>query len=459
MTHASLEEKLQRVGDAVKMLRDSPSNRFKFPYPDQHTTWQEEQEAWMKTAVLFDQSHHMTDVYFRGPDTVRLLSDLGTNSFTGFGRDRAKHYIACNEDGHMIGSAVLFGLEDDEVNVVGPTACANWLQYHVETGDYDVEVTRDERTADNAGPRLTFRLEIEGPHALAIVERANGGPIESPGFFRMTHFKLGGRPVRALVHTMVGLPGAESMGFEIWGPIEDSERCFEALLEAGRDLGIVRGGALAYYTGSIEAGYMAQPTPAIYTGENLRPYREWLSGSGYEAGLSVGGSFAPERVQDLYMTPFEFGYGHLVKFDHDFVGRDALEGLAEEPHRRKVWLRWSDEDVARVYESSLFGGENRAKFLETPLARYARVHHDAVMADDELAGISTMPGYTVNAASWMSPAMVDEEHARDGAELRLIWGEENGGTRKRSVERHVQTDVRVTVSTQSLVAAQAGSPS
>jgi vanillate/3-O-methylgallate O-demethylase len=50
----------------------------------------------------------------------------------------------------------------------------------------------------------------------------------------------------------------------------------------------------------------------------------------------------------------------------------------------------------------------------------------------------------------MSVAFLDEQDAKDGRELRLLWGEENGGTSKLGVEPHVQTDVRVTVSTKPL---------
>lgn len=447
MPSESLEARLARFENPVKMLRDSPSSRFKFPYPDQHTTWQVEQESWTKTAVLFDQSHHMTDVYFKGPDVVRLLSETGTNSFDGFGRDRAKHFVACNPDGKIIGTAVLFGLEDDEVSLVGPAAAANWVQYQAEVGGYDVEVVRDERTADNPGRRLTFRYELEGPRVWDIVERANGGPIERPKFFRMTSFTLGGIPVRALSHTMIGLPGSDAMGLEIWGPIEHQARCLEALLEAGAEFGMVRGGALAYYTGSIESGYMAQPTPAVYTGESMRGYREWLAGDGYEGKLSVGGSFVSTDIEDYYVTPYGFGYGHLVRFDHDFIGRTALESVKDAKHPKKVWLRWNDDDVRRVYASSLFDGERRAKYLETPLARYARVQVDDVRYGDESVGFSTLCGYTVNAGAWISVAMVAPEHAVDGTELTLVWGEENGGTAKQTVEPHVQTEIRVTVFT------------
>ena len=38
----------------------------------------------METSALFDQSHHMLDLQIEGPDTIRLLSDLGVNSFENF---------------------------------------------------------------------------------------------------------------------------------------------------------------------------------------------------------------------------------------------------------------------------------------------------------------------------------------------------------------------------------------
>lgn len=448
----SLEARIRRSsGDVVRMLRDAPARRFQSPYPDQHGNWQDEQEAWKKTAVLFDQSHHMTDVYFKGPDVVRLLADTGTNSFNGFGRNRAKHFVACNYDGQIIGTAVLFGLDEDAVSLTGPAAAANWVQYQAEIGGYDVEVVRDERTADKRGaPRLTFRYEIEGPHAWDIVEAAQGGSIERFPFFQMADISLAGRPVRALSHTMVGIPGSETMGLELQGAAEDEAVCLEALLRAGEEYGLVRGGALAYYTGSLEAGYMAQPTPAVYTGDRMRPYREWLGGDGYEARLSIGGSFCPRSIEEYYVTPWDFGYEHLVKFDHEFIGRDALQARARQPARKKVWLRWNDEDVVRLYASSLFGNGQRAKYLETPLARYARVMCDVVEIDGRPAGFSNMTGYTVNIGSWASLAMLDQADAIDGAEVEIVWGEENGGTRKLTVERHVQTRVRATISTRPL---------
>ena len=55
-------------------------------------------------------------------------------------------------------------------------------------------------------------------------------------------------------------------------------------------------------------------------------------------------------------------------------------------------------------------------------------------------------GYSFNEGKMLTLAMVDAEHAEPGAELNLVWGEENGGTSKPTVERHVQTELKAVVS-------------
>ena len=45
----------------------------------------------------------------------------------------------------------------------------------------------------------------------------------------------------------------------------------------------------------------------------------------------------------------------------------------------------------------------------------------------------------------LSLGVVDPD-VKVGDELTLVWGEENGGTKKTTVERHKQTEIRVKVS-------------
>jgi vanillate/3-O-methylgallate O-demethylase len=135
-----------------------------------------------------------------------------------------------------------------------------------------------------------------------------------------------------------------------------------------------------------------------------------------------------------------------VRFDHDFVGRPALEALAGQPHRRKVWLRWNPEDCGKVLASSLFDGKNRAKYLKQPYTDYGISQNDTVLMNGRVVGVSTYSSYTVNIGSFASIGLIDEGDAKDGAEVTLIWGEPDGGTSKPNVERHVQREIRATIS-------------
>ena len=78
MAYRNLEEKLQAVGSAVDMARNSQIGPYVYPaVPSEFSNWTDEQVAWRETAALFDQSHHMTDLYVEGPDVVKLLSRPG----------------------------------------------------------------------------------------------------------------------------------------------------------------------------------------------------------------------------------------------------------------------------------------------------------------------------------------------------------------------------------------------
>ena len=61
MRAESLEQKIQRLGGAVAMLRNGLSGPPPFPMRAEYSNWRDEQQAWSTTAVVFDQAHHMTD--------------------------------------------------------------------------------------------------------------------------------------------------------------------------------------------------------------------------------------------------------------------------------------------------------------------------------------------------------------------------------------------------------------
>jgi Glycine cleavage system T protein (aminomethyltransferase) len=200
----------------------------------------------------------------KGPDVIRLLSDLGVNSFATFAVNKAKQFVACNPDGYVIGDAILFYLDENTVSLVGRPSVHNWVQYHAETGDYDVTCERDERTAVNpTGKRKLYRYQVQGPNALKVLTKANGGTLPEIKFFNMGELTIGGHTVRALHHGMSGAPG-----MELFGPWDEAEDVRAAIVEAGDEFGLKQVGSRVYATNTLESGWIPCPLPAVFTGDD-----------------------------------------------------------------------------------------------------------------------------------------------------------------------------------------------
>ncbi|HLI85410.1 MAG TPA: hypothetical protein VKV17_15955 [Bryobacteraceae bacterium] len=439
-----MEALLERVGNPVDLLRNSQIGAYVYPVvPAEYSNWRDEQRAWRDSCVLFDQSHHMANLYIEGPDAVKLVSYLGFNSFAKFPVDRAKQLAPCSYDGFIIGDGILFHLEPNRVVFVGRAPAVSWIQFHAQTGGFNVKTTQDDRSPSNPGGkpvvRTCWRFQVQGPNAWKLLEKLNGGPIPEIKFFDMGYINLAGRKVRALRHGMAGAPG-----LEIWGPYEEREEIRAAIVEAGKEFGLVQVGARAYATNTLESGWIPSPLPAVYSGAKMKAYRQWLPANGYEGTGSIGGSFDSSNIEDYYVTPYEMGYGPFVKFDHDFIGREAMEKMAQKPHRKKVTLAWNSEDVLKVF-ASLFEQGDPYKYIDLPLSNYSSASYDKLLIRGKLAGLSMFSGYSYNERSMLSLGIVEPD-VKVGTEVTLVWGEPGGGTKKTTVERHKQIEIRAVVS-------------
>jgi len=442
MKPANLEQAIKAAGDPVTMLRNSQAGPNVYPgVPAEYTNWRDEQQAWQQTCVLYNQSYHMADLAVEGPDALKLLNYLGVNSFKGFAIDKAKQFVPCSHDGYVIGDVILFYLGENKFNLVGRAPVLNWVTFHAETGDYDVKVELDQRWAlrtDNR--RKSYRFQIQGPNAMQLTAKALGKAPPDLKFFNMTTVKIAGKSVRALRHGMAGQPG-----FEFFGPWDDGEAVRQALIEAGKEFGLRLVGGRAYSSNTLESGWVPSPLPAVYSGDSMKTYREWLPSSSYEANASLGGSLYSDDIRDYYFTPWDLGYGFFTKFDHDFIGRAALEKIANNDHRKKVTLALDNDDALRCIGEQLFK-KDRTKYMDFPSAVYSMHPFDRVVADGKTAGVSTWIGYSSNERRMLTLAVLDPEFAEPGTEVTLIWGEEGGGSKKPTVEKHRQSEIRAIVS-------------
>src|ERR1700759_2579244 len=120
MTPSNLQDVLDASGNTVELLRNSEIGAYVYPVVAyEFSNWRREQKAWAQTAVLFDQSHHMVNLYIKGPDALKLISDTAINSVANFPVNTAKQYVPSAPNGGVIGDGILFPLEENHVVFVG----------------------------------------------------------------------------------------------------------------------------------------------------------------------------------------------------------------------------------------------------------------------------------------------------------------------------------------------------
>ncbi|MFA1612518.1 hypothetical protein [Halobellus rubicundus] len=163
-----------------------------------------------------------------------------------------------------------------------------------------------------------------------------------------------------------------------------------------------------------------------------------------EANYGIAGSFDANDISEYYLDPVALGYEHIIDFDHDFIGKDALRDKVENPDRTRVSFIWNDEDVIDIYASLFEPGESH-KYLELPNPTVAGpvAHYDQIEKDGDPVGILKEFGYLYPERAMIGVGVIDVELAEPGTEVTIIHGQEQSP--RPSVERHVNTEVRATV--------------
>ncbi|GAA1940283.1 aminomethyl transferase family protein [Agromyces allii] len=404
----SLQQAIDQAGSPVRLLWKPGAAPWKPPIvDDEYAGWAAEQTAWRSGVTISDLSFHMSDTFLNGPDAARLLSDVSANNIEVFAIGQAKQFVPVTASGNLVTDGILLRDGETSYKLSGVPAAQNWVTHHAAAGGYDVEFETDpDRSFTPGDPRL-FRLQVQGPAALELVERAFGGPLPEIRFFHSTEVSLGGVTFRALRHGMAGQPG-----YEFIGSYEHHDLVKGALLDAGAELGVVHVGALAYATNGIESGWIPAPTPAIYTDPTLAAYRAGLGLFTYEGQNPLSGSYYSDDIADYYTSPWELGYGRSISFNHDFIGRDALQAARDEVRRTKVTLEFDRADA-----SELLGDDSAY------LNDYGR---HRIEVDGRLVGTTFQSARIAPVGTVLALALVEHAAAEPGTRVEVVWGEHPG---------------------------------
>lgn len=380
-----------------------------YAVPFEYSGWRNEVMSWKNTCYLHSGLNPSFAYRIKGPDALKLLSDISVNSYATFAVGALRHAIMCNEDGLVVAHGVVLRIAEDEFvsHYLGA-----WTDYKLRTGRYDAtgEFVSDE-----------FIMQLAGPRSLEVLEGATGHCLHNLRFARHCTATIDGFGVRVL---RVGMAG--TLGYELHGKMRDVRAIYTALIRAGEPFGIVKLGRTAYTMNHTENGFPQlfvhfpaplheDPSFLAHQGESWKRRRPPL----------LSGSMG-EDIRLRYRNPVEVGWARMIKFDHEFIGRDALEIEVADPRRRMVTLEWNSEDVVDVYASQFRQGEHYLPMEANHASQYKgrhQLHADQVLLDGMPVGVSSGRMYSYYYRRVISLCSVDVAHGALGTELTVLWGD------------------------------------
>ncbi|MBX6329091.1 MAG: aminomethyl transferase family protein [Pseudolabrys sp.] len=390
-------------------MRATPPGYFtvRWGLPE-YTDWMDESLSWKEACYIGDWSF-LWERRFRGPDVLRLFSDISVNSFAKFEVGQSKHVIHCNRDGKVIHEGILSRLDHEEFMLFGRGTF--WADYTLRHGRYNASSEVDD----------WFNFQVSGPKSIYVIEKASGQSLRDVRFMHFGKIRIRGHEVLALRQGMAG-----ELGYELQGPKAYAQDVYEAILEAGREFGIRRLGGRTVFINHLEACFPTIITdylPAIF-GDDMREYLTEFRAAmpAYAVTFNIAGSFEADDISAWYRSPVELGWAKNVKFDHDFVGRKALEEEVAKPKRTMRTLIWNEEDVIDVY-ASLFRGGEPYDFMDMPRDQRGFMWADKVMKEGKLVGVATSRGYSFYFRQMLSLCVIDVEHSAPGTQVTVIWGQ------------------------------------
>ena len=275
----------------------------------------DEHHAVRKAAGLFDVSH-MGEIHVHGEGATEFLQRITPNNVAKLKHGQAHYTGLLTEKATYVDDLLIYRLGDEDYLVVVNASNLDkdfaWMQEHhgkfCSSGPCALENVSDDYAL----------LALQGPKAPEILARHTEVDLDAMKYYRFAQAEVCG--VRALI-SRTGYTG--ELGFELYLSPDDAPGVWDALLESGKDDGL------------LPAGLGARDTLRL------------------EAGMALYGHEIDDTV-----TPLEADLGWVVKFKKgDFIGRDVLVEQKENgPPRKMIGFEIQGRGIARQ-GYSVFHGE------------------------------------------------------------------------------------------------------
>lgn len=399
--------------------------------PWEYRGWQVETLSWKESCYIHAfLSDCCGAIPVKGPDAEKLMSHMCVNSFTldKFPVGRAKHVIACAPNGNISAHGMCLRLAEDEflTYFLEPNVDAHCL-----SGKFDVEAVQPDYESD-------FIFQLAGPCALEVVENALRQDIHDLKFMQFINATILGYEVRVL---RMGMGG--SLAYEIHGPMDHIFEIYDEIVRVGEAYGLVKLGALSYMCNHTENGfpqimehfmgdwYQDPELAALFESSDADAGAEAVESNTQGVGfdeVQLRGSLADMGLEAYYLNPIEAGWGRFIDWNHDFVGKEALRCIADDPRtRRVVTLEWDKEGVLSTFATYLDDEEGVSNLMRFPQDYEdnpcANLADKVVDSEGNYIGKSTGRIYTLYYKKVISMAFLDPEFAEEGTEVTIIWGD------------------------------------
>lgn len=196
-----------------------------------------EYAAIRNSAALFDVTplfkYHIT-----GPDAAALLNRVVTRDIAKCAIGQVFYTPWCNAEGKVIDDGTVARLGEQLFRLTSAEANLRWLHMNALKLNVVIEDVSDRIAA----------VSLQGPTSRAILS-ALGGEVDGLKYFRIVKTKLRDIPCEI---SRTGYTG--DLGFEVWSDNQYALPLWDALMDAGKDYGILPAGLLALDVARNEAG-------------------------------------------------------------------------------------------------------------------------------------------------------------------------------------------------------------